>query len=189
MQHICAQVYRGQHGDNSDELRSLLGSLTFCDLKEIAQVYARHPNDSVRFTEAEQPRLLTATVAITNPLFVTPTDPFVDFSLLLEKLPLDAIKAFALKHASWVEDTSVWVEEYASEFASPAELLEKIPAALSQLYIQAYPLLDDPDFVALAVKNGFDGAVHAGSGVGFGSVEYRIFDVKQASILSIETLN
>lgn len=71
----------------------------------------------------------------------------------------------------------------------PAELLEKIPAALSQLYIQAYPLLDDPDFVALAEKNGFDGAVHAGSGVGFGSVEYRIFDVKQASILSIETLN
>lgn len=182
-------VYRGQHGAHATELRSFVGSLTFCDLRHVAAIYAKEPNDRTKAPVAVNPAVITAQVAINKPLFDTPDDPFVEFSLLIEKLSLEAILPFALKHSSWVIDTNAWHEDYSADFESLDQLLAHDATALSQLYMQAYPLLDDPDFVALAVKHGFDGAVHAGSGAGLESVEYRIFDAKQASILSIEPLN
>lgn len=67
-------------------------------------------------------------------------------------------------------------------------LLDHRPELLKTLYVQIYPLLDDPRVIDLMRTSGFDGAIYAGTGAFPDEPEYRVFDAAQAQILQIKAL-
>jgi len=171
-------VYRGEHGPtDSGDLQTAIGNYTFTDDPAVASAYAENPNDTRM--KAEQPRVVPAHLSIKNPIFTNLDDPFVEFSELAHKLGRGQAIKFARKHASSIENTNNWEENFADKFRSVEELLAKNPAAINQLYMDAYPLLDDLTFVQAAKKAGFDGAIHRGNGESMDALEYRVFDKKQ----------
>ena len=172
------KVFRGEYGETkTGAIRSKLPSLTFTDSANVASIYAEEPNDSNDIGGSA--RVVPAYLSIKNPIINNPNDPFVDFSDLIEKMgPLSAEK-FARKFADYIENTGNWQENFADKYESVADLLDKNPAALSELYMDAYALLDDPDFVDTAKSYGYDGAIHVGNGVSADAMEYRVFDESQ----------
>jgi len=172
------KVFRGEHGETkTGAIRSKLPSLTFTDSANVASIYAEEPND--RNDIGGSARVVPAYLSIKNPIINNPNDPFVDFSDLIKKMgPLSAEK-FARKFADYIENTGNWEENFADKYESVAELLDKNPNALSELYMDAYVLLDDPDFVDSAKSYGYDGAIHIGNGVSGDAMEYRVFDESQ----------
>jgi hypothetical protein len=171
-------VYRGEHGATTDgALQSKLPSLTFTDSADVASVYAENPNDPSM--EAQAPRVVPAHVSIQNPIIENRDDPFVDLSDLVPKLGQDVVVQLALRHEAAIRNTGNWQENYAGKYVSVADLLKQNPGEVANLYMDAFPLLDDPEFVAAAKAAGFDGAIHVGNGESMDALEFRVFDPSQ----------
>lgn len=182
-------AYRGQHGNPGQTagcLRSAVGSYTFSDSEHIAGIYARDPNNQELAAIAVSPVVLHARLTMRQPLINDPSDPFVELSLIEETFGRVPATELALRYAHFIENTNNWAENYAGTFSDVQSLLSHDPSALSSLYLLAYPLLDDPRFVALAKSKGYDGAIHAGYGQGVDDIEYRVFDPSQVKVLSVE---
>lgn len=170
-------VYRGEHGDPSTRFQSRLPSLTFTASADVAKIYATTPNR--REDSVTQPRVIAAHVAIRRPILETVDDPFFDFADVERTLGRDVAVQFALRYADRVMATSHWEDTYAGVPSVEALLAER-PEALRALFVDAYLLLDDPEFVDLARAAGYDGAIHLGNGASALEVEYRVFDAEQA---------
>lgn len=178
---ITTTAYRGEHGRRENGLlQTRSHGYTFVKEFEIAQTYATSPNDHSE--SAQDPRIVEAELTITKPLFNTPDDPFAELSEVAQKLGRDLATRMAIKHASHVENTGNWYEHFAQTFSGVEELLETQPAALDRLYLVAWCLLDDPEFVAAARQAGYDGAIHCGTGESACEVEYRVFDAEQVRV-------
>lgn len=174
------RVYRGEHGPVSDGLATQLASYSFCDNAETASVYALHPNRIGDIVVA--PRVMPGYLVICNPIFDCPEDPFIDISDLIDKFGLELATHFALKFAGYVEHTNNWEDIILTEFEdikSVQDLVDRRPELLSRLYLYAFPLLDDPEFIGVARKHGYDGAIHHGNGESFEDIEFRIFSEEQ----------
>lgn len=171
-------VYRGEHGKTADgDLQTALGTYTFTRSPAVASAYASQPNDYKMGSVAEQPRVIPAYLSIKNPLFNKSDDPFVDLSEIAMKLKSPAFAMhMALKHAAHIENTNNWEEIGASSVKS---FLHFEPEGINRLYVDAYVLLDDPEFIEFARESGFDGAIHLGNGESALELEYRVFDKKQ----------
>lgn len=171
-------VYRGEHGATDDgDIQTNLGSFTFTNNPAVASTYAQSPND--RSMTAKSPRIVPAFISIQNPIIENKDDPFVDFSDLSKRLGPGLAARFASKHAQWIENTGNWVDHFADKYPSVDALLSHEPLALDELYMDSYPLLDDPEFLEAAKAAGYDGAVHMGNGESYNSLEYRVFDKSQ----------
>jgi len=167
-------VYRGEYGalDSAPFLSTRLGSLSFGD-RETALGYAHHPNRPGDVPTC--PKVLAAYLAITNPVVNQPDDPFVELTELAAVLGRDHAERIARKFATWIMQTSPWVNgEIRAK--SVEEFFDSHPDGLARLYVQAFPLFDDPEEVAHMKAVGFDGAIHGGAGLNAGGVEYRVFD-------------
>jgi len=167
-------VYRGEYGapDSVPVLSSRLGSLSFGD-RETALGYAHHPNRSGDVPA--YPRVHAAYLAIRNPVVNQPDDPFIELATLEEVFGQDNAERIAKKFATWIMQTSPWVNgEIRAK--SVEEFLDAEPDGLARLYVQAFPLFDDREEVAHMKAAGFDGAIHGGAGLNAGGVEYRVFD-------------
>ena len=177
-------VYRGEHGDRANGvLQTRSCGYTFVQEIGIARTYATCPN-GVEDT-ADDPRVIEAQIRICNPVFMSPGDPFVEFSEIEKKFGRPMAVTMAIRYAGQVENTGNWYENFAGQYAGLQELLESKPEALAQLYVLAWCLLDDPDFVAAARQAGYDGAIHCGSGESACEVEYRVFDLDQVEVYCI----
>jgi len=174
------EVYRGEHGAEAPEtgFHTRLPSISFGS-KRAAEIYARKPNNRTDLFAA-RPRVRCFQITIENPILDDPDDPFVDVSLLIEKLGEPFARQMALRHAEHIRHTNNWEEEFSGHFDSVEDLLARAPERLGELYMNAYPLLDDPDFIAAAAAAGFDGAIYAGTGENALEAEYRIFSADQA---------
>jgi N12 class adenine-specific DNA methylase len=172
-------VYRGEHGNGDGQPRTTLASYTFVDDAKVASTYAMSPNDTRNFLSAESPKVIPAFLSIQKPIIENRDDPFVEFSDLAQKLGRDTAIKFARKHADWIQNTSNWDENFAGEYDSVDALMDANPSAVSELYMDAYPLLDDFAFVGAAQDAGFDGAIHVGNGESMDAVEYRAFRPEQ----------
>lgn len=172
-------VYRGEHGAGDGQPRTVLGSFTFTDDPTVASTYAERPNDLRNFPYAESPRVIPAYLSIQKPIIENRDDPFVEFGDLIKKIGRKDAERFARKHGGWIMRTGNWEENFAGNFESVDDLLNAQPGALSDLYMDAYPLLDDMAFVAAAEDAGFDGAIHIGNGESFEAVEFRVFRPEQ----------
>lgn len=180
-------VFRGQHGQ-TDRLQTRSTSLTFCGSADTANLYAEQPNN--RREVAQAPHLIPAFLEIQNPVFVERDSPFVEMGQIQETLGRFAAEYFAFKHEQHIVCTQYWQDCLYGEFANIRDMLKREPALLETLYMNAYPLLDDPEFVDMARSLGFDGAIHVGNGASFGDLEYRIFDASQAiSAITAERLS
>lgn len=168
-------AYRGEHGPIGQGLiQTMRGSVTFTDSLDVAATYATIPND--RFLSVVDPRVVEAKLTIRCPLIDAPDDPFIDLKMIACEMGREVAVRMALKHANWIEQTSLWRENFAGRFGCVFDLLSIQPESIKELYLQAWPLLDDAEFVQIARKAGFDGAIHAGSGESLDAVEYRVFD-------------
>lgn len=185
---LTITVFRGEHGPRENGLlQTRCHGYTFVEEFEIAHTYAIEPN--YYREQALDPRVIEAVITIRNPVIRLPNDPFVDLKDVADKLGADLARRMAIKHAGHVENTNNWHENFSSTFAGVQELLETQPEALDRLYLEAYPLLDDPEFVAAARQAGYDGAIHIGSGVSACEYEYRVFSVEQIEILRVAEIS
>jgi len=169
-------VYRGQHG-NTEDIQSRLPSITFVADPEVASTYAMEPNN--RSEEAEAPKVIAAYLSIKNPVINNPDEPYVDFVDLIANLGAETVAIFAKKHQAYIINTNNWDENFSRDYGDVEELLTAKPEALKDLYMDAYPLLDDPEFVAAAKAAGYDGAIHTGNGASSDALEYRVFSKEQ----------
>lgn len=147
-------VYRGEHGKRTEEpFQSRLGSLSFAGRETTARHYSRSPNNRVLDEHVVSPRVIAAIIEIRNPIINTPEDPFIDLSVLIEKLGRDEAHAIALRHADYIEATDYWGEiAERCGLNSVEEFIRKHPERLGDLYFNAFVLFDDNDAVAVMRK-------------------------------------
>lgn len=170
-------AYRGEHGAESDgDLLSRGGSLTFSENLITASLYARHPNNLNDVPVC--PRVLWSRIRIDKP-FGDPDDPFVDIKTIASLVGINRARYYAIKYDRYVYRTNNWQENF-SEY----RFVDDVPDdKLGDIYLDIYPLLDDPEFVAELKALGYDGALHGGMGDSSLEVEYRVFDPGQVTIL------
>lgn len=171
-------VYRGEYGelDRVPVLSTRLGSLSFGD-RETALSYAHHPNRAGDALPC--PRVHAAYLAIRTPIVNQPDDPFIELTTLGTVLGRDNAVRIATKFAMWVMQTSPWANGEIRA-RSVEEFLDADPRGLERLYVQAFPLFDDPEEVARLKDAGFDGAIYGGAGANAGEIGYRLFDATAA---------
>lgn len=176
-----AVLYRGEHGAlvDGEHFQSRLNSISFTADRAAASTYALSPNDSQLDRFVEAPRVALVYLKIENPIIENHSDPFIDLSHLAGKLGRREAKRIALKFSDDIEYTCNWVENYACEYGSVAELLKDKPLELKNLYFNAYKLLDDLAEVDRLKEAGYDGAIHIGNGETASVLEYRVFDLLQ----------
>ncbi len=177
-------VYRGQHGRRipGAPLQSRLPGYTFCT-KEVAETYAHEPND--RRDYPMDPHVIQAYLRIEKPVFVL-EDPFAEFSHLIEVLGYDRAARIARDLDEHIQGLGLWCDSddgLGREFRSVADLLDRAPERLRELYVDAYLVLDSTEYVAWFKEAGFDGAIHIGNGESACDYEYRIFSPEQALVI------
>ena len=180
-------VYRGQHGSPDGAIiQTRLPSITFSCLAAAIE-YAKSPNCRNDFVVA--PRVVKADLRIDRPLPLNGKDCFIEAPLVFAVMGREAGTALLIREEDQIYSTGNWQEGFRKTFESVADLAEKAPEKLDELYLNAYAVLDDPEFVATAKALGFDGAVHYGNGVTFAELEYRVFSEDQLSNLEVIDLD
>jgi len=195
-------VYRGEHGaiterakarsepeepttgqDPSREeignrqFQTRLASLSFGS-REAASLYSVSPNNPGDIVAA--PRVFPVYLQIRNPVVSDAADPFIDMPVLIDVMGEAPAIDFARRHSDALEATSNWEDNFAADFDSVADLLDRAPDRLGELYLNAYHAFDDFAFVESARRAGYDGGIMGGVGETALEVEYRIFDERQA---------
>jgi N12 class adenine-specific DNA methylase len=170
-------VYRGEHGPGKEgDIEHAAGSISFGS-KQAANTYAQHPNNWRDV--AVSPRVIPAYLRIENPIVNDPEDPFIDITTIEKALGREEALRIADKFSDDIEYTSNWMEDFSGTYESVQDLINRRPDLLSELYFDAYKLLDDREEVAKLVAAGFDGAIHAGNGETAMEAEYKVFDKSQ----------
>lgn len=172
---LCAHgVFRGQHGpeEGEDPIQTKLPSVAFSSY-EGAFVYAISPNS--HFDVPVQPRILKANVFIDRPLPIDENDPFIDAPIIFDVMGVEEGARFLIEKSEYIYNTDNWLSRFAGTYASVEEMAQRSPELLGELYLEAYVALDDSRFIASAIDQGYDGAVHGGSGETAFIKEYRIF--------------
>jgi len=165
-------VYRGEHGESNDLIHSRTRAISFSNATA-ASAYASQPNNPDDKPVA--PRVLAAYLSIENPVVVDRDDPFIDISTIAARLGDAKAKTIALRLADHIEHTCNWVDNFEPKFASVADLIDRNPELMSELYLDAYPVFDDDEIVSWFAEAGYDGAIHAGNGETAMEVEYKVF--------------
>jgi len=180
------RVFRGEHGEVTGSVTTLLPSITFTDQPAEASLYAQDPNQYG--LDPEAPRVSPAYLSIKNPIMNDPYDPFINYSALIDALGLEKTIEIArrnnLRHD--VRESQAWEDNFYGDYDSLQDLLRRDPERLGELYTFAYMVLDDPGAVEALTEAGYDGAIHGGFGDTVSadpdtpaSVEYRVFDESQ----------
>lgn len=185
-------AYRGEHGEACDEqvIQTRLGAISFGS-EEAATIYATDPNN--RNDEVIEPRVILADLTIANPVMNNPGDPFIDFSVISNAIGQDkAVLILKSVHENGhLTNTDNWsnvIEERGiDEYDDPLErmLEEDVELTLSQLYVDAYPIFDNHEWVDWFRQAGFDGVICGGTGVAACEPEYRVFDVSQIDVKEV----
>jgi hypothetical protein len=170
-------AYRGEYGPDAS-LSTRGGSLTF-GTKEAANLYATSPNNSASAVEAA--KVFPSYLSIRKPFLTDPDDPFVDLGVLRKALGNKEFKRVVEKNVDYIERTGGYDElATAKGYMSALDVMKKDPKAFDKLYMEAYPVLDDPRAVKALQKRGYDGAIYGGSGATAMEAEYRVFSPSQA---------
>ncbi len=165
-------VYRGEHGDSEEAIHTRLPSISF-GTREAANTYALSPNNSTEYPHA--PRVMAAYLSIRKPLVNNPKDPFIDFPILASAIGVECARDVFVQFGDYIYNTDNWATNF-----DKYESVDQVPLSeMDGLYVDLYPLLDNPNLVEQLKKNGFDGAIHAGAGQTAMEPEYKVFSVEQ----------
>lgn len=179
-------VFRGEHGRKV--LQSRLASLSFSDREETARLYAFQPNDRTHHHTVLHPKVINAQITIKNPILNTPTDPFLDFQVLSTVFDKDSLIKLAIRFSNYIHATNLWDESFSSHYTDVNHLLALEPERVNDLYMLAFPLLDDGEVISRLQQAGFDGAIHGGYGENSGEIEFKVFRLDQVFITGITNL-
>lgn len=183
-------LFRGENGVHSGNhlsLQSKLGSYSFGDAR-IANHYAGVDADGEYTDERDYSdfhikahRVYPVYLNITNPV-VNWADPFIEYPDMVKSVGEELTLQLLIKHQDYVFNTDNWHSNIdpGKVYGDVATVAEKAPHLLSEIYLDIWPILDDPIFVNEARKRGFDGAIYNGTGENMSTLEYRIFDAGQA---------
>ena len=180
-------LYRGEtgiHSGNPLALQSKLASYSFGDAR-IANIYAgfdekgRQDYHGTDYGPKEQ-RLYPVYLDIKNPV-VNWQDPFIEYPDLLKSVGAEVALQLLIKHEDHVYNTDNWGSNIDpdEEYGNVATVAAKAPDLLEAIYLDIWPILDDPLFVNEAKKRGFDGAIYNGTNQNSRKQEYRVFDASQ----------
>lgn len=190
-------AFRGEHGepDKTTILQSRHGSYSFGTLRA-AEHYANNPNDISDVII--EPRIIKAELTINKPVMNNPRDPFMEFSDIEQAIGLEKAVHIAKMLDVHIFGTDNWARILDDSFADiddiddiddrkqfNAWIAEDPSLLLSKIYINAYKILDEEEWIGWFKEKGFDGAVHQGSGETLSEAEYKIFDSSQANIIKI----
>lgn len=180
---VRVRTYRGEHGKGAP-LQSKLGSLSFGS-KEVALLYAVSPND--HRMAAEEPRLIEAEIQINKPVVLDLGDPFIDGEMLKNMLGMERAWAIMERLDDHLSNTDNFGELQQTYDVYSLSDMRKVAGdeLLEQLYVDAYPVFDDPEIVGWFREAGYDGVIHGGNGESAMELEYKVFDVSQVRILSV----
>ena len=176
------KVWRGEYSET--ELLSRLGSFSFTDSIEVAEIYANNPNDKSVALGVQVPMIIEAEIEIKNPVFDCSYDPMIDYGVLVEKVGESLAACMFIRHSEAVKNTNAWEELFAPHYNTVQELYDKEPTSLWELGLNVYHLLDCPETVGELKQKGFDGAIHAGSGASMEAIEYKVFSATQIKVLN-----
>ncbi|MEZ8292353.1 hypothetical protein AB6D11_00720 [Vibrio splendidus] len=183
-QPFTVTAYRGVHGDpNVHPLETRLGCLSF-STPQVAQMYATQPN--CHQDVVHTPRVVKAEINLNALAWYRPDDPFIDVKLLNAifsdpQITWKLISPMA-GHIANTDRGMEIIELYERPNDSIEDTLERLisnpryQAAWEDLYLNAYLLLDRVEFVNALMSLGYDGAVHAGSGLSMQQPEYKVFE-------------
>lgn len=172
---IKVTAFRGEHGNSGTaSFQTRLGSLSFGDL-ETAREYALHPNNKRDVVHC--PRLIQADLSIQRPV-MNDEDAFIEFSILIDVLGVEKATRIALDLEGWVSEISIY--EMVEEVGTLEEFLSQYPEKLEELYVQAWPVFDNPVYVEWFMEAGYDGAAFWGAGFNAMEMEYRVFDFRKS---------
>tara|TARA_R110000803_G_C11989495_1_gene321970 strand:- start:14570 stop:28420 length:13851 start_codon:yes stop_codon:yes gene_type:complete len=168
-------VYRGEHGETDRQIHTRLGSISFSG-PDTANIYATQPNnwDDV----AHSPRGIKAYLRIENPVIESYNDPFIGMQDIIDAVGAEKARLIAEALSDHITETNNWESNF-RKYDDVSELLKDKPEALADLYLDAYPIFDNPKFVSWFRTAGFDGAIHGGSGESSEDVEFKVFDLNQ----------
>lgn len=183
---VEVEAYRGEHGHRGLLLQTRLASISFGS-HFAATEYARSPNR--REDVVVDPRIVRGLLTMERPFLNTPDDPFLELDFLGHVLGVEQARSVACQFHRYIEETDHWRDTYAQRHESVESLITQMPTALSDLYLLAYPVLDNHVFIDVLRKHGFDGAIHGGSGCTAGEGEYKLFDRSQIKVLDVLYLN
>lgn len=183
-------LFRGENGmhcGNQLSLQSKLGSYSFGNIR-VANHYAGVDEED-EYTDqndysdwhSKAHRVYPVYLNITNPV-VNWEDPFIEYPDMVKSVGEEITLQLLIKHQDHVYNTDNWHSNIDpdEEYGDVATVAAKAPHLLEEIYLDIYPILDDPLFVNEARKRGFDGAIYNGTGVNMRTLEYRIFDASQA---------
>jgi len=184
------RVFRGEHGEVTGSVTTLLPSITFTDQPAEASLYAQDPNQSGQGMKPVAPRVSPAFLSIKNPIINEQrnpeidseiADPFIDYGVLVDAIGLEKTIDIArrINIGRPVEDTGLWDEEFSADYDSFEDLVDRAPERVAELYNIAFAVLDDPGAVEALKAAGYDGAIHGGYGGELNTMEYRVFDESQ----------
>jgi len=172
-------LFRGEYGSthgNPQEFQSALGSVSFGNVK-IANIYT---NCEYRYGQALMPRIYPVFLDIQNPV-VNWEDCFIEYPQLVAAVGEEWTVKLLIRYEDHVYNTDNWRRINSPvKYDNVESLAKNAPHLLEEIYLDIYPILDDPDFVREAKSRGFDGAIYNGTGENAMTQEYRIFDQSQA---------
>jgi hypothetical protein len=177
-------VYRGQYCGNK-YINSLLPSISFGD-KETALKYATNPNR--RGSIIIEPLVFKCNITIENPIINNMDESFIDFIHLINNFSLSELNPIILELEHRIMSTDNWIEKYSNKYTSVNEALIIDNNIILDLYVEAYYLLDNKEFINLLTYKGYDGAIFRGNGFTSNKIEYRVFCKKQLEIISITSI-
>lgn len=180
-------LYRGEtgiHSGNPLALQSKLASYSFGD-QRIANIYAGIDEDGREIYQGneyslKEQRVYPVYLDIRNPV-VNWKDPFIEYPDLFKSVGAEVALQLLIKHEDHVYNTDNWFSNIDpdEEYGDVATVAAKAPHLLEEIYIDIWPILDDPLFVNEAKKRGFDGAIYNGTNQNSRKQEYRVFDASQ----------
>ena len=179
-------AYRGEYGPHHAILQTRTNNTYSFSTEETVRTYALSPNNQHDHVEA--PRIIKAALHIQKPIFHNPSEPWIDFSYLIDLFGFPTALSIALRHSEDIEYTGLWQEGSYDEYCSAAGLLKEQPEQLPSLCMLLHSLLDDPEAIALFRKYNYDGAIYGGYGENSGCPEYRVFSKEQVDMISVQWL-
>jgi hypothetical protein len=183
-------AYRGEYGvsTNGKAFHSRYGAISFGSI-EAAYFYAKNKNNKDDIIC--NPKLIKAELSFYDLVINTPSDPFIEGESLINAFGIEKAIVILKRLSAHVFQTDNWgdiarkynIENMNAESALTL-LCEKYSYDfVSQIYVDAYPVFNDKEFVIWFKEKGYDGAIHAGNGVTAMEIEYKVFNEKQAVII------
>lgn len=178
--------YRGECTHPAFDIpKTRLRAMYFGDV-ETANIYSEMSECSGNYYTS---RVFPVHLILERPFIDTPDDPFLELRDVVERLGSSEACRIAIRFAKYIEETDHWTERLNpnKNFKGVADFLYQ-GGDVKDLYFQAYRFFDSLMEVNRIRRIGYDGAIHAGSGIGSAhKPEFCVFSDKQVFFTASKT--